>query len=150
MQSLHQYLVKIFCFISFYDIHYLPPLPSYTTQGIKFGVNDLLFLMKADLIDHDFICHSLFQELFKRVIPHQCLGAVWSRRDKSRDRDAATVAATIEQFNAVSYRVISTVLMPTEAKPQHRAKVITKWIDIAQVSISSSPSFKVCDYIAAS
>ena len=109
-------------------------------QGIKFGVNDLLFLMKADWIDHDFICHSLFQELFKRVIPHQCLGALWSRRDKSRDRDAATVAATIEQFNAVSYRVISTVLMPTEAKPQHRAKVITKWIDIAQVSISSSTS----------
>ena len=105
--------------------------------------------MKADLIDRDFICRSLFQELFKRVIPHQCLGAVWSRRDKSRDRDAATVAATIEQFNAVSYRVISTVLMPTEAKPQHRAKVITKWIDIAQVSISSSPSF-VCDYIAIS
>ena len=72
------------------------------------------------------------------MIPHQCLGAVWSRRDKSRDRDAATVAATIEQFNAVSYRVISTVLMPTEAKPQHRAKVITKWIDIAQVNSKMS------------
>ena len=74
-----------------------------------------------------------FQELFKRVIPHQCLGAVWSRRDKSRDRDAASVVATVEQFNAVSYRVISTVLMTVEAKPQHRAKVIVKWIDIAQV-----------------
>lgn len=71
-------------------------------------------------------------ELFKGVIPHQCLGAVWSRRDKSRDRDAATVVATIEQFNAVSYRVISSILMTLEAKPQHRAKVITKWIDIAQ------------------
>ena len=81
------------------------------------------------------------QDLFKRVIPHQCLGAVWSRRDKSRDRDAATVAATIEQFNAVSYRVISTVLMPTEAKPQHRAKVITKWIDIAQVNSKMSKDF---------
>ena len=75
------------------------------------------------------------------MIPHQCLGAVWSRRDKSRDRDAATVAATIEQFNAVSYRVISTVLMPTEAKPQHRAKVITKWIDIAQVNAKMSKDF---------
>ena len=73
------------------------------------------------------------QELFKRVIPHQCLGAVWSRRDKSRDRDAASVVATVEQFNAVSYRVISTVLMSVEAKPQHRAKTIVKWIDIAQV-----------------
>ena len=58
---------------------------------------------------------------------------MWSRRDKSRDRDAASVVATVEQFNAVSYRVISTVLMTVEAKPQHRAKVIVKWIDIAQV-----------------
>jgi ral guanine nucleotide dissociation stimulator-like 1 len=67
------------------------------------------------------------------VIPHQCLGAVWSRRDKSRDRDAATVVATVEQFNAVSYRVISTVLMEPDAKSSSRAKVIAKWIDIAQV-----------------
>ena len=37
-------------------------------------------------------------ELFKRLIPHQCLGHVWSRRDKpSRDRDAATVVATVDQ-----------------------------------------------------
>eukprot|EP00095_Tigriopus_kingsejongensis_P003509 maker-scaffold373_size192110-snap-gene-0.40 protein:Tk03509 transcript:maker-scaffold373_size192110-snap-gene-0.40-mRNA-1 annotation:"hypothetical protein DAPPUDRAFT_49847" len=71
-------------------------------------------------------------ELFKRVIPHQCLGAVWSRRDKSRDRDAATVLATVEQFNAVSYRVISTILMEPEAKSSSRGKVISKWIDIAQ------------------
>ena len=98
-----------------------------------------LMLVPSFLIKQDQqIC---FQDLFKRVIPHQCLGAVWSRRDKSRDRDAATVAATIEQFNAVSYRVISTVLMPTEAKPQHRAKVITKWIDIAQVNSKMSKDF---------
>ena len=72
------------------------------------------------------------QELFKRVIPHQCLGSVWSRRDKSRDRDAATVVATIEQFNAVSYRVISTVLIDSDAKNSARARVISAWIDIAQ------------------
>ena len=76
--------------------------------------------------------HSFFQELFKRVIPHQCLGSVWSRRDKGRDRDAATVVATIEQFNAVSYRVISTVLVDAEAKNSTRARIITAWIDIAQ------------------
>uniref|UniRef100_A0A0K2T7I6 Ral guanine nucleotide dissociation stimulatorlike [Bombyx mori] n=1 Tax=Lepeophtheirus salmonis TaxID=72036 RepID=A0A0K2T7I6_LEPSM len=71
--------------------------------------------------------------LFKRVIPHQCLGSVWSRRDKSRDRDAATVLATVEQFNAVSFRVISTVLIgPVDGKASSRAKVISKWIDIAQ------------------
>ena len=73
-----------------------------------------------------------FQELFKRVIPHQCLGSVWSRRDKSRDRDAATVVATIEQFNAVSYRVISTILIDSDAKNSARGRVIAAWIDIAQ------------------
>ena len=68
------------------------------------------------------------------MLPHQCLGSVWSRRDKSRDRDAASVVATIEQFNAVSYRVISTVLMEPDAKSSSRAKVISKWVDIAQVN----------------
>ena len=66
------------------------------------------------------------------MIPHQCLGSVWSRRDKSRDRDAATVVATIEQFNAVSYRVISTVLIDCDAKNSARGRVISAWIDIAQ------------------
>ncbi len=79
-------------------------------------------------------------ELFKRVIPHQCLGSVWSRRRRGassssseRGRDAASVVATVEQFNAVSFRVISTVLMEPDAKSSSRAKVIAKWIDIAQV-----------------
>ena len=42
------------------------------------------------------------------------------------------------QFNAVSFRVISTVLMscPTDRdnhkSAHHRAKIITKWVDIAQ------------------
>jgi len=89
-------------------------------------------------------------ELFKRVIPHQCLGAVWSRRDRDKTKTAATVAAsnggrarsseassvaaTVEQFNAVSYRVISTILVGTTEPRSHqlRAKIITKWIDIAQ------------------
>merc|ERR1712088_461293 len=73
---------------------------------------------------------AMDNELFKRVIPHQCLGSVWS--SKSRERDAATVVATIEQFNAVSYRVISTVLIDSEARPSQRAQVISAWVDVAQ------------------
>lgn len=85
----------------------------------------------------------LRQELFKRVIPHQCLGAVWSRRDRDkgkigkggRSSEASSVAATVEQFNAVSYRVISTILIGSaEPRSQQRARVIAKWIDVAQVS----------------
>uniref|UniRef100_A0A8D8LI68 Ral guanine nucleotide dissociation stimulator-like 1 n=1 Tax=Cacopsylla melanoneura TaxID=428564 RepID=A0A8D8LI68_9HEMI len=69
-------------------------------------------------------------ELFKKLMPHQCLGAIWSRRgEKSHSHEAATVIATVNQFNAVSLRVISTVLMETQ---ELRAAVITTWIHIAQ------------------
>ncbi|XP_037976986.2 ral guanine nucleotide dissociation stimulator-like 1 isoform X3 [Plutella xylostella] len=70
--------------------------------------------------------------LFKRLIPHQCLGAVWSRRDKDRSHDAATVSATVRQFNAVTLRVISTVLLEVDLRPQERADIITAWLDIAR------------------
>lgn len=71
-------------------------------------------------------------ELFKKLVPHQCLGAVWSRRDKERAHDAATVLATVNQFNAVSFRVISTVLIETELRPAERAEVLAAWLDVAR------------------
>lgn len=71
-------------------------------------------------------------ELFKKLVPHQCLGAVWSRRDKSRSHEAATVLATVNQFNAVSFRVISSILVEPGLKIQERALIIACWIDIAQ------------------
>ncbi|XP_031365567.1 ral guanine nucleotide dissociation stimulator isoform X4 [Apis dorsata] len=71
-------------------------------------------------------------EVFKKLVAHQCLGAVWSRRDRSRSHDAATVLATVNQFNAVSLRVISTILMDSSTKPQERARILETWIDIAQ------------------
>ncbi|XP_011505573.1 PREDICTED: ral guanine nucleotide dissociation stimulator [Ceratosolen solmsi marchali] len=73
-------------------------------------------------------------EVFRKLVAHQCLGAVWSRRgDRSRSHDAATVLATVNQFNAVSLRVISTILLADEGtKAQERARVIETWIDVAQ------------------
>ncbi|XP_014204079.1 ral guanine nucleotide dissociation stimulator isoform X2 [Copidosoma floridanum] len=73
-------------------------------------------------------------EVFKKLVAHQCLGAVWSRRsDRSRSHEASTVLATVNQFNAVSLRVISTSLLPEDGtKTQDRARVIETWIDIAQ------------------
>ena len=41
------------------------------------------------------------------------------------------------QFNAVSYRVISTVLIDSEARPTARARVIAAWVDVAQVLCDS-------------
>ncbi|KAF2352765.1 Ras guanine-nucleotide exchange factors catalytic domain [Trinorchestia longiramus] len=81
--------------------------------------------------------------LFRSVLAHQCLGSIWGRRDRSqkngtggkgsgRGCDAATVTATVDQFNAVSFRVQSTVLLNTELKATDRAKLLVKWIDVAQ------------------
>nr|XP_050857383.1 ral guanine nucleotide dissociation stimulator isoform X1 [Vespula vulgaris]XP_050857384.1 ral guanine nucleotide dissociation stimulator isoform X1 [Vespula vulgaris]XP_050857385.1 ral guanine nucleotide dissociation stimulator isoform X1 [Vespula vulgaris] len=71
-------------------------------------------------------------EVFKKLVAHQCLGAVWSRRDRSRNHEAATVLATVNQFNAVSLRVISTILTEPTMKSQDRARILEAWIDIAQ------------------
>ncbi|XP_070149087.1 ral guanine nucleotide dissociation stimulator-like 1 isoform X2 [Polyergus mexicanus] len=71
-------------------------------------------------------------EVFKKLVAHQCLGAVWSRKDRSRSHEAATVVATVNQFNAVSLRVISTILTDTTLKSQDRARILETWIDIAQ------------------
>ena len=72
----------------------------------------------------------MLQNLFLRLVPHHCLDAV-----RSRDKPA-TVKATIEQFNKVTYCVQGTCLCPG-LKASTRAKVISKWIEVAQVSLHS-------------
>ena len=75
---------------------------------------------------------NFLQTLFRGVVAHQCLGSIWGRRDRARNDTGASVTATIDQFNAVLFRVQSTILVDTELKPTQRAKYIIKWIDIAQ------------------
>ncbi|XP_059003065.1 ral guanine nucleotide dissociation stimulator-like 1 isoform X1 [Mustela nigripes] len=71
-------------------------------------------------------------QLFKKVVPHHCLGCIWSRRDKKENKHLApTIRATISQFNTLTKCVASTVLGGKELKTQQRAKVIEKWINIA-------------------
>nr|XP_019939984.1 PREDICTED: ral guanine nucleotide dissociation stimulator-like 1 isoform X1 [Paralichthys olivaceus]XP_019939985.1 PREDICTED: ral guanine nucleotide dissociation stimulator-like 1 isoform X1 [Paralichthys olivaceus]XP_019939987.1 PREDICTED: ral guanine nucleotide dissociation stimulator-like 1 isoform X1 [Paralichthys olivaceus] len=104
-------------------------------------------------------------DLFARVVPFHCLGCVWSQRDKKDNRNLApTVRATIFQFNAVTNRVITSLLCPSSpspptsspisspvsssnflypstapssprcshASPAHRARIIERWIAVAQ------------------
>ncbi|XP_076121444.1 ral guanine nucleotide dissociation stimulator-like 1 isoform X1 [Alosa pseudoharengus] len=83
----------------------------------------------------------LDSELFVKVVPFQCLGCIWSQRDK--ENLSPTVRATIAQFNAVTNQVISSILCqaassspsstrcPSQPHVQ-RAKVIEKWIKVAQ------------------
>ncbi|XP_070779114.1 ral guanine nucleotide dissociation stimulator-like 1 [Enoplosus armatus] len=82
--------------------------------------------------------------LLVKVVPYQCLGCVWSQRDK-KENMSPTIRATIAQFNAVTNQVIMTLLCPpTDATssptssrrppttPAQRARIIEKWIRVAQ------------------
>ncbi|KAM9792389.1 ral guanine nucleotide dissociation stimulator-like 1 [Neosynchiropus ocellatus] len=100
-------------------------------------------------------------ELFVRMVPSHCLGCIWSQRDKKENANLApTVRATISQFNAVTNCVISSLLCPpgspsanssptcstnfwfpssapssprsSHTSPAHRARLIERWIAIAQ------------------
>lgn len=82
--------------------------------------------------------------LFVKVVPYQCLGCMWSQRDK-KENMSPTIRATIAQFNAVTNQVIMSLLCrPTDATasptssrrppttPAQRARIIEKWIRVAQ------------------
>uniref|UniRef100_H3D3D8 Ral guanine nucleotide dissociation stimulator-like 3a n=1 Tax=Tetraodon nigroviridis TaxID=99883 RepID=H3D3D8_TETNG len=72
-------------------------------------------------------------ELFVKVVPFHCLGCIWSQRDKKENRNLApSVRATICQFNAVTNRVITSLLCPLAPGPAHRARIMERWISIAQ------------------
>ncbi|KAM4677482.1 ral guanine nucleotide dissociation stimulator-like 3 isoform 2-T2 [Discoglossus pictus] len=72
-------------------------------------------------------------DLFQRLQSCHCLGSIWSQRDKKENRHVApSVRATVAQFNAVTACVTASVLSDIQLKPQQRAKVLEKWISIAQ------------------
>ncbi|XP_051827542.1 ral guanine nucleotide dissociation stimulator-like 3 [Antechinus flavipes] len=72
-------------------------------------------------------------ELFSRVCLWECLGSVWSHRDKAGGLGTApSVRATVAQFNAVTSCVLSSVLAGPGLSPPHRAQRLEKWIFIAQ------------------
>ncbi|XP_062447200.1 ral guanine nucleotide dissociation stimulator isoform X1 [Rhea pennata] len=72
-------------------------------------------------------------ELFKKVVPYHCLGCIWSQRDKKgKEHLAPTIRATVSQFNSVANCVIATCLGDRSLKPQQRAKVVERWIEVAR------------------
>ncbi|KAK2488437.1 hypothetical protein MC885_002761 [Smutsia gigantea] len=72
-------------------------------------------------------------ELFSRVRPCECLGSVWSQRDRPGSAGIVpTVRATVTQFNAVTGCVLGSVLGAPGLAAQQRAQRLEKWIRIAQ------------------
>ncbi|XP_074872330.1 ral guanine nucleotide dissociation stimulator-like 2 isoform X2 [Carettochelys insculpta] len=71
--------------------------------------------------------------LFLRVVPYQCLGSLWSQRDKKGQEQACpSVRATVRQFNHLAGAVICTCLARPGLRPQQRARVLEKWVHVAQ------------------
>uniref|UniRef100_A0A673V7F9 Ral guanine nucleotide dissociation stimulator like 3 n=1 Tax=Suricata suricatta TaxID=37032 RepID=A0A673V7F9_SURSU len=72
-------------------------------------------------------------ELFSRVRPCECLGSVWSQRDRPGAAGTApTVRATVTQFNMVIGCVLGSVLGAQGLAAPQRAQRLEKWICIAQ------------------
>lgn len=90
-------------------------------------IDELFFAEQLTYID---------KELFQKVIPHHCLGPIWSSRIKKQSNGITTcnfetISAFIDQFNVITFIVQGTVLENYNQTPYQRAKIIEKWIRIA-------------------
>nr|XP_056722859.1 ral guanine nucleotide dissociation stimulator-like 2 [Euleptes europaea] len=76
-------------------------------------------------------------ELFLRLVPHECLGSLWSQRDKKgREGACPTVRATVAQFNRVANAVVASCLSDTGLRAAQRARLLEKWIRVAEECLS--------------
>ncbi|XP_058524921.1 ral guanine nucleotide dissociation stimulator-like 1 [Ochotona princeps] len=107
-----------------------PPFSLEQDGGLEAGGPAEFMRFPEDLVAEQLT--YMDAQLFKKVVPHHCLGCVWSRRDRKGNKHSApTIRATICQFNALTRCVVSTVLGGRELKSQQRAKAIDKWIGVA-------------------
>ncbi|XP_057700359.1 ral guanine nucleotide dissociation stimulator-like 1 [Corythoichthys intestinalis] len=91
---------------------------SLDDRGLLCKEEDRDTFMKFPVTDVAEQLTRLDMELFVKVLPFHCLGCVWSQRDKKENRNlATTVRATISQFNAVTNRVITSLLCPSSPSP---------------------------------
>ncbi|XP_032383216.1 ral guanine nucleotide dissociation stimulator-like 1 isoform X2 [Etheostoma spectabile] len=83
--------------------------------------------------------------LFVRVVPFHCLGCVWSQRDKKENRNLApTVRATISQFNAITNRVITSLLCPSSPSPSTSSPMSSPRSASTFLYSSTAPSSPCC------
>ena len=75
-----------------------------------------------------------------RLVPYHCLGSLWSQRDKKGHEGVCwSVRATVRQFNRLANVVLASSLCPSHLKSQQRARLLEKWISVAEVRDSERP-----------
>uniref|UniRef100_A0A4W3H1L1 Ral guanine nucleotide dissociation stimulator n=1 Tax=Callorhinchus milii TaxID=7868 RepID=A0A4W3H1L1_CALMI len=104
--------------------------PMLEENGFEEGKTDFLSFLPGVLAEQFTLMDA---ELFKKVVPYHCLGSIWSQRDKKgKEHLAPSIRATVTQFNRVTNCVIATCLSDKTLKPQQRAKIIERWIEVAR------------------
>ncbi|XP_071656407.1 ral guanine nucleotide dissociation stimulator-like 1, partial [Patagioenas fasciata] len=114
------------CFPRWPDaFHSLSPCTPDEEEELEISGPEEFSLFQEDLVAEQLT--YMDATLFQNVVPHHCLGCIWSRRDKKENKQLAqSIRATISQFNAVTNCVLSTILESKELKTQPRAKILEK------------------------
>ncbi|XP_071656066.1 ral guanine nucleotide dissociation stimulator-like 1 [Patagioenas fasciata] len=111
--------------------HSLSPCTPDEEEELEISGPEEFSLSQEDLVAEQLT--YMDATLFQNVVPHHCLGCIWSRRDKKENKQLAqSIRATTSQFNAVTNCVLSTILESKELKTQPRAKILEKWIRIGR------------------
>ncbi|XP_048043327.1 ral guanine nucleotide dissociation stimulator-like 1 [Megalobrama amblycephala] len=109
--------------------------PALNKEAKDFELENLADFMDFSITDVAEQLTRMDTDLFMKVVPFQCLGCVWSQRDK-KENLSPTIWATISQFNAVTNWVITSLLRPSSSASSspttQRARVIEKWVRVAQ------------------
>ncbi|XP_031432939.1 ral guanine nucleotide dissociation stimulator-like 2 isoform X2 [Clupea harengus] len=72
-------------------------------------------------------------ELFLQLVPYHCLGSLWSQRDKKgHEGQCWSVRETVRQFNRLANAVSASCLWRTDLRSQQRARLLEKWISVAE------------------
>lgn len=105
--------------------------PSVGEENDHYDPLDIL-TFQAGYVAEQLTC--LEASLFLRVVPYECLGSVWSRRDRGGDHldRCHSVRETVRHFNRLSGAVTSSCVQDPQLKPQQRARVIEKWVRVAE------------------
>ncbi|XP_058424910.1 ral guanine nucleotide dissociation stimulator-like isoform X4 [Diceros bicornis minor] len=84
-------------------------------------------------------------ELFRKVVPSQCLGSTWGKRNKpSNEHLAHTVRATIDHFRRVASLVVTTCLGDPSMMAQDRECKILKNFSSPRTVISVLQKTSIC------
>ncbi|XP_075581423.1 LOW QUALITY PROTEIN: ral guanine nucleotide dissociation stimulator-like 2 [Pelecanus crispus] len=89
-------------------------------------------------------------ELFLRLVPYECLGAQWSRRGQRGQEGACrSVRATVRQFNRLAGAVVRSCLGGAGLRPPQRARLLEKWIRVAEECRALRNFSSLCAIISA-